>query len=93
MINEIIFYIEHSSLFGEGLGAGTSMVAHLSDNKKFYLGEAENHRVIGELGYLLEQYLYYLSIFFIFLNQIFICKRITNKLFLFPFLIFVTVTF
>mgnify|MGYP001170586871 FL=1 len=97
VINEIYFVptLKYSSLFGEGIGAGTSMVAHLRDNQQFHLGEAENHRVIGELGYLFGTILVLLKyLFFIFLNlKFFFSKKITNKLFLFPFLIFVTVTF
>ena len=97
VINEIYFFpsLKYSSFFGEGLGAGTPMVVHLSEKKQFYLGEAENHRIIGELGYFFGTVLVLFKyLFFVFLNlKFFFSKRIKNKLLLFPFLIFVTVTF
>jgi len=97
VINELYFIssLNSSSLFGEGLGAGTSVVAYIKKDQKFSLGEAENHRIIGELGYLFGTVFVLLKYFFvIFINlQLVFNRKIKNKLFLFPFLNFVTVAF
>jgi hypothetical protein len=97
VINELYFIssLNSSSLFGEGLGAGTSVVAHIKKDQKFSLGEAENHRIIGELGYLFGTVFVLLKYFFvIFINlQLVFNRKIKNKLFLFPFLVFVSVAF
>ena len=97
IINELYFItsLKRSSLFGEGLGAGTHIVALIKKNQKFSLGEAENHRIIGELGYLFGTVfisLKYLFVIFVNLKLVF-SKEIKDKLFLFPFLVFVSVAF
>ena len=70
-------------------------MAYIKKDQKFSLGEAENHRIIGELGYLFGTVfvlLKYLFVLFISLQLVF-NRKIKNKLFLFPFLNFVTVAF
>ena len=97
VINELYFLssLNSSSLFGEGIGAGTSVVAYVKKDQKFSLGEAENHRIIGELGYLFGTVfilLKYLFVIFISLQLVF-NRKIKNKLIIFPFLLFVKVAF
>ena len=81
-------------MFGEGLGAGTTAVAIIKKVDFFALGESENHRILRELGYLFG--IIFLTIkylFVIFLNfMFFFTKKVTNKLFYFPLLTFVSVT-
>ena len=55
VINEIYFFpeISKATLFGKGIGAGTAAVSFLNKEKNFSLGEAENHRIVNELGYVI----------------------------------------
>jgi len=60
VINMLYFYpaISQSSLFGEGIGAGTKTVAIFNKIKAFfYLGELDNKRIIMELGYIVGLFL------------------------------------
>ena len=95
VLNEIYFIpsIKKSSMFGEGLGAGTTAVSIIKKVDRFSLGEAENHRILGELGYLFgTTFLTIKYLFVIFLNfMFFFTKKVTNKLFYFPLLTFVSV--
>ncbi len=97
VINEIYYFssIKNSSKFGEGLGAGSALVTYINKERKFNLGEIENHRTLKELGYLygnifiLTKYLMVIFLNFMF----FFTNKINNKLFYFPFLVFVSVAF
>ena len=95
VLNEIYFIpsIKEASMFGEGIGAGTTTVAIIKKVDFFALGEAENHRILGELGYLFgTAFLTIKYLFVIFLNfMFFFTKKVTNKLFYFPLLTFVSV--
>lgn len=97
VINELYYItsIKNTSKFGEGIGAGTSVVTYLKKDKTFVLGEAENHRILGELGYLYGNMFILLKyLIVIYLNLIFLFTgRVRNKLFYFPLLVFVSVSF
>ena len=50
--------VSASSLFGEGIGAGTKTVIVFNKIKRsFYLGELDNKRIIMELGYIIGLFL------------------------------------
>jgi len=93
IVNEIYFIpiISESSLYGAGIGAGTSAVAAFTQNKSFMLGESENHRVVMELGYYVGT-LYVLLKFFmvLFFHILFLFKN-KNKLLVTPILVFISV--
>ena len=97
VINEFYYItsINNTSKFGEGIGAGNSVVTYLKKDKRFVLGEAENHRILGELGYLYGNMFILLKyLIVIYLNLIFLFTgRVRNKLFYFPLLVFVSVSF
>ena len=70
-------------------------MTYINNEKKFLLGESENHRNLSELGYLYGN-VFILTKFLmvIFLNFIFFfTNKVKNKLFYFPFLVFVSVAF
>jgi hypothetical protein len=96
VLNEIYFIpsAKKASMFGEGIGAGTTVVAIIKKIDRFILGEAENHRIVGELGYLFGSiFLTIKYLFVIFLNfMFFFTKKVNNKLFYFPLLTFVSFT-
>ena len=97
VINGIYYLssINSSSKFGEGIGSGSALVTYINKEKKFNLGEAENHRNLKELGYLFGN-VFILTKYFlvVFLNfMFFFTNKIKNKLFYFPFLVFVSVAF
>ena len=97
VIDEVYYIpsIKNTSKFGEGIGAGTTIVNYINKRKAFTLGESENHRILAELGYLygnifiLMKYLIVIFLNFIF----FFTNKVTNKLFYFPLLVFVSVSF
>ena len=97
VINELYYItsIKNTSKFGEGIGAGTTIVTYIKKDKRFILGEAENHRILGELGYLYGNMFILLKfLIVIYLNLIFLFTvRVRNKLFYFPLLVFVSVSF
>ena len=82
-----------STLFGEGIGAGTKPVVVFNKiNKSFYLGETDNKRVVMELGYgvglLLVSFKW---LFVIIFNIIALFKfRDKNKLIYIPLLFFIS---
>ena len=97
VINGIYYLssINSSTKFGEGIGSGSALVTYINKEKKFNLGEAENHRNLKELGYLFGN-VFILTKYFlvVFLNfMFFFTNKIKNKLFYFPFLVFVSVAF
>ncbi len=77
VINEIYFVSElkKAKIFGRGIGAGTTPVMALKNQKNFSFGEVENYRIIQELGYIFGS-LFILTKFLviIFLNIIFLIK-------------------
>ena len=92
--NELFVFatINDSSLYGSGIGAGTSAVSAFKKvDKSFPLGESENPRIIMELGYyvgtLFVLFKYFMSIFF---HILFLFKN-KNKTFVSPFLFFTTI--
>ena len=95
VINGIYYIpsIKNSSKFGEGIGSGTAMVNYINKNKIFNFGEAENHRILIELGYLYGNIFILMKYFvIIFLNFIFFfTNKVANKSFYFPLLVFVSV--
>ena len=97
IINEIYYLtsLKNASLFGEGIGAGTSLVTYIKKDQTYIFGEAENHRILIELGYLYGNIFIILKfLIIIFLNLIFFfSNKVSNKLFYFPILVFVSVSF
>ena len=97
IINEIYYLtsLKNASLFGEGIGAGTSLVTYIKKDQTYIFGEAENHRILIELGYLYGNIFIILKfLIIIFLNLIFFfTNKVSNKLFYFPILVFVSVSF
>ena len=87
--------MKNTSKFGEGIGAGTSIVTYIKNDQTFILGEAENHRILAELGYLYGNMFIILKFLtVIYLNFIFLfTNMVRNKLFYFPLLVFVSVSF
>ena len=93
IINEIyvIPAISKSSLYGAGIGAGTSAVAAFMQNKSFVLGEAENHRVIMELGYYVGTLFVLLKFLMVLLFNIFFLFKNKNKLYAGPMLVLTSI--
>ena len=97
VLNDVYYFpgIKNASKFGEGIGAGTTLVTYINNEKKFILGESENYRNLSELGYLygnvfiLTKYLMIIFLNFVF----FFTNKVKNKLFYFPYLVFVSVAF
>ena len=89
VLNDIYYLpgIKNASKFGEGIGAGTTLVTYINKEKNFFLGESENYRILNELGYLygnvfiLTKYLMVIFLNFVF----FFTNKVRNKLFYFPF--------
>tara|TARA_B100000780_G_C21002029_1_gene400934 strand:- start:101 stop:901 length:801 start_codon:yes stop_codon:yes gene_type:complete len=84
--------VSKSSLFGEGIGAGTKTVIVFNKIKRsFYLGELDNKRTIMELGYIVGLFLVVTKILTaIILNFIALFKyRDKNKLIYVPILFFI----
>ena len=93
IINEIyvIPSISKSSLYGAGIGAGTSAVAAFMQNRSFVLGETENHRVIMELGYYVGTLFVLLKFFTVLLFHIFFLFKNKNKLYAGPMLVLTSI--
>jgi len=88
----ILPVVRASSLFGEGIGAGTKTVIVFNKIKRpFYLGELDNKRTIMELGYIVGLFLVVTKILTaIILNFIALFKyRDKNKLIYVPILFFI----
>ena len=79
----------NASVFGEGIGSGTSSVATMLKKNKLYLGENENQRIVNELGFFLGFIIVMIKYFSIFLLSIFFFKK--RALTTFPFFLFVSV--
>lgn len=95
VINEIYFVpeINKAKIFGHGIGAGTSPVMAMKNQKNFSLGEVENFRIVQELGYIFgTSYIITKFSIIIFLNIIFITK-FRNLVEFSPLLIFISVQF
>ena len=91
--NEIYFFsqLQKASKSGKGIGSGTSAVAAVKKENNFALGEAENHRIIHELGTIVGSfYVIFKYIFVVLMNIIFIFKHKFKKQFS-PLLLFVSV--
>jgi hypothetical protein len=88
IINEIYFIpiIYDSSLYGAGIGAGTSAVAAFTENIPFTLGEVENNRVIMELGYYVGPLFVLLKYFMVLFFHILFFFKNENKLLVAPML-------
>ena len=84
--------ISDSSLFGEGIGAGTKTVVIFNKIKRsFYLGELDNKRTIMELGYIVGLFLVTIKMLTaIILNFIVLFKyRDKHKLIYLPIVFFI----
>jgi len=94
IFNEIIFFSQFSnaSLGGKGIGAGTSAVSAVKKEINFLLGgEAENHRIIHELGKVVGSiYVVFKYLFVALMSIFFILKHKYKKQFS-PILLFVSV--
>ncbi len=91
--NEIYFFsqIPKASISGKGIGSGTSAVSAVKKEINFALGEAENHRIIHELGIVVGSfYVIFKYVFVILMNIFFIYKHQYKKQFS-PLLLFVSV--
>ena len=88
VINEIYFIpaISESSLYGAGIGAGTSAVTAYTENTSFMLGEVENNRVIMELGYYVGSLFVLLKYFMVLFFHILFFFKNENKLLVAPML-------
>ena len=88
VINEIYFIpaISESSLYGAGIGAGTSAVAAYTENIPFTLGEGENNRVVMELGYYVGPLFVLLKYFMVLFFHILFFFKNKNKLLVAPML-------
>lgn len=97
IFNEIYFLpsISEASTYGYGIGSGTPIVTSIKKEKTFIHGEAENHRIIIELGYFIGASIVLLKYLFVFVLNInfFLNKKVKNKLFFAPFLVFISVAF
>tara|TARA_B100000902_G_scaffold317650_1_gene309336 strand:- start:1996 stop:3345 length:1350 start_codon:yes stop_codon:yes gene_type:complete len=85
--------VQKSTLFGEGIGAGTKPVVVFNKiEKSFYLGEIDNKRIIMELGFVVGLFLILFKwSLVIILNIIALFKfRDKNKLIYIPLLLFVS---
>ena len=93
VINEIYFIpaISESSLYGAGIGAGTSAVTAYTENTSFMLGEVENNRVIMELGYYVGTLFVLLKYFMVLLFHILFFSKNKNKLLVAPILVLISV--
>jgi hypothetical protein len=93
IINEIYFIpvISESSLYGAGIGAGTSAVTAYTENTSFMLGEVENNRVIMELGYYVGTLFVLLKYFMVLLFHILFFSKNKNKLLVAPILVLISV--
>ena len=94
IINMLYIYpaISDSSLFGEGIGAGTKTVVIFNKIKRsFYLGELDNKRTIMELGYIVGSFLVTIKMLTaIILNFIVLFKyRDKHKLIYLPIVFFI----
>ena len=95
IINDLYIFpaVQKSTLFGEGIGAGTKPVVIFNKIKKsFYLGEIDNKRIIMELGFVVGLFLILFKwSLVIILNIIALFKfRDKNKLIYIPLLLFVS---
>lgn len=89
----IIPEIKASSLYGEGIGAGTKAVIVFNKVKEsFFLGEIDNKRIIMELGTIIGSFLVLIKfIAIIIFNLLAIVKfRDENKLIYTPIVIFIS---
>ena len=93
IINEIYFIpiIYDSSLYGAGIGAGTSAVAAFTENIPFTLGEVENNRVIMELGYYVGPLFVLLKYFMVLFFHILFFSKNKNKTLVAPILVLISV--
>ena len=81
VIDEIYFIptISESSLYGAGIGAGTSAVVAFTNNTPFMLGESENGRIVMELGYYVGTLFVLLKYFMVtFFHVLFFLRIQTN---------------
>ncbi len=93
IVNEIYFFsqIPKASISGKGIGSGTSAVSAVKKEANFALGEAENHRIIHELGTLVGPfYVIFKYVFVLLMSILFIFKHKYKKQ-LSPLLLFVSV--
>jgi len=92
IVNEIyvIPTISESSLYGAGIGAGTSAVVAFKKDKSFILGEGENHRVVMELGYYVGTLFVLLKFFMVLFFHILFLFKSKNKVFVAPILVFIS---
>ena len=93
VINEIYFIpaISESSLYGAGIGAGTSAVAAYTKNIPFMLGEGENLRVVMELGYYVGSLFVLLKYFMVLFFHILFFTKNKNKTLVAPILVLISV--
>lgn len=93
IINEIYIIptIYESSLYGNGIGAGTSAVSAFKNKKSFSLGEPENHRVVMELGYYVGTLYVLLKFFIVLFFHILFLFNNKNKQYVGPMLVFISV--
>ena len=95
IINELYIFpaISDSTPLGKGIGAGTAGVAIYNNLIFFSLGEAENLRIVRELGYIFGTLFFIIKILsLIVLNLYALFKfRETNKLIYTPLLVFLSV--
>jgi hypothetical protein len=88
IIDTLYFSTKNVELSGKGIGAGTSTVATYLNQKKLYLGENENHRLISEMG-IAGVLIIYLKYFFIFCMLILFIRK--NDFRIAPLLVFVCI--
>ena len=93
IIDDIYFvaYIPTYSYQAKGIGAGTHLVAHFTQNQKLFLGENENQRIMNELGQLVGTFFVTSKYIFIFLFSIFFLRKNKHVEILIPILAFVLV--
>lgn len=91
--NEILFFsqLSDATIGGKGIGAGTAAVSAVKEEKNFTFGEAENHRIVHELGKVVGSFYVIFKYFFVILTSIYFIFKHNYKKQFSPILLFVSV--